>query len=48
MFHLLDEYHILPREYLALDTRSKAFLAACLYIKADEYAEQKKKLKRGK
>lgn len=44
MFHLLNEYHIMPREYLALDNRSKAFLTACIYIKADEYAKQEKKL----
>ena len=39
MFRLLEEYRILPREYLGMDIKTRAFLAACCYIKDDAEKE---------
>ena len=49
---VLYDFHLLPRDYLALDVKSKAFIVACLLI-ADEEAkkeqeEHEKKIKRAK
>jgi len=43
MLRVLREYHILPRDYLALDIKSKAFIIACINLEdkwADEEAER--------
>lgn len=32
MLMVLEKYHILPREYLALDDRSKAFIIASINL----------------
>jgi len=42
MWRLLREYNIMPRECLALDTRTKAFLIACCLVEDDMRNEGEK------
>ena len=39
MLRVLNDYHILPRDYLALDIRSKAFLIAAIQL-TDKWSEK--------
>ena len=45
---VLEKYHILPRDYLALDDRSKAFIVATINL-TNEWEEQRlKEIEKGR
>lgn len=44
----LVDYHVLPRDYLALDTESKAFLIASLIVQDQELEKENRKLEEAK
>ena len=48
MFRLLEEYRIMPEEYLALSIKSKAFLLACIRIKDEAEKERERKARRNR
>lgn len=46
MLRVLKDYHLLPRDYLALDPESKAFIIACIQLEDKWAQEELKKVER--
>lgn len=46
MLRVLKDYHLLPRDYLALDPESKAFIIACIQLEDKWAQEELKKIER--
>lgn len=45
MIRMLEEYRIMPREYLEMDDETKAFIIAWLQIKDEEQEKEEGKEK---